>query len=126
MRLRGVKTAALNKVRLFRNQLIDVHSGVTLKKMEKSTFIFILCLIRPAQRWLKNFPQSFLTRSYFPSEKRNAGVGVVERNKSGGGDVQTSGSYWAGGQGVSGEQVESSFTLAEGGQKESTVRFSLE
>lgn len=63
---------------------------------------------------MKNFPQSFQSRSYFSSEKCNAGVGVVERNKSGGGDVQTSASYGAGGQGVSGVQVESSFTSTAG------------
>lgn len=42
MRLRGVKTAALNKVRLFRDQLVNVHSGVTLKNRKILVYIHLL------------------------------------------------------------------------------------
>lgn len=37
MWLRGIKTAALHEVRLFRQHLINVHSGVALKKQIKHT-----------------------------------------------------------------------------------------
>lgn len=54
---------------------------------------------------------------YFSSEDDNAGVGVVERDKSGGGNVHRSAGYDPRGQRFGRVQVEHSFTATRGGQK---------